>query len=458
MKQYIIILITLFIGVLSYSAADRKIQTNELHLTEASGPDKVTVKPPSLSSSWTFTLPTGAGTNGYVLSTNGSGTSSWVNSLTSFTLVTPVISTISNTGTLTLPTSTDTLVGRATTDTLTNKTLTAPVISTISNSGTLTLPTGTDTLVGRATTDTLTNKTISFASNTLTNVQPTSTLTAKGDLYVATASNTVTRLAVGADNTFLKADSGQSSGVIWASPSGAALAVTSKTTTYTATTADDIILASTSGGAWTLTLYAASGNSGKILRVKKTTNDFSVLTIDGNASETIDGATTTTLDTQYEELQIVCDGTNWHILQRHIPSVVTSYSSTWGHSTNVSATVSYWARSEDRIKIWGRITYGGANTQGALTMTIPTGLTIDTAKITSTTRATLGKHTFYDSSADIYYEGAPRYNSTTTLGFTKGEQTAGSGIDSSANRPVTFASGDFLDFFAEVPISGWKGN
>jgi hypothetical protein len=44
--------------------------------------------------------------------------------------------------------------------TLTNKTLTSPVISTISNTGTLTLPTSTDTLVGRSTTDTLTNKTI----------------------------------------------------------------------------------------------------------------------------------------------------------------------------------------------------------------------------------------------------------------------------------------------------------
>ena len=45
--------------------------------------------------------------------------------------------------------------------TLTNKTLTAPIISTISNTGTLTLPSSTDTLVGRATTDTMTNKTLS---------------------------------------------------------------------------------------------------------------------------------------------------------------------------------------------------------------------------------------------------------------------------------------------------------
>ena len=49
--------------------------------------------------------------------------------LTNKTLTTPVIAQISNTGTLTLPTSTDTLVGRATTDTLTNKTLTSPKIN-----------------------------------------------------------------------------------------------------------------------------------------------------------------------------------------------------------------------------------------------------------------------------------------------------------------------------------------
>jgi hypothetical protein len=56
------------------------------------------------------------------------------------------------------------------TQTLTNKTLTLPVIASIFNSGTITVPPGTDTLVARNTTDTLTNKSISGTGNTLTNI------------------------------------------------------------------------------------------------------------------------------------------------------------------------------------------------------------------------------------------------------------------------------------------------
>jgi hypothetical protein len=89
------------------------------------------------TASWTapssFTFPTA----GIVYSTGSawatsyttSGTGTVVALATGATLSSPVISTIVNTGTLTLPTSTDTLVGRATTDTLTNKTLTNPTVT-----------------------------------------------------------------------------------------------------------------------------------------------------------------------------------------------------------------------------------------------------------------------------------------------------------------------------------------
>jgi hypothetical protein len=54
--------------------------------------------------------------------------------------------------------------------TVTGGTFSLPIISAISNSGTITIPSGTDTLVARNTTDTLTNKSISGATNTLTNI------------------------------------------------------------------------------------------------------------------------------------------------------------------------------------------------------------------------------------------------------------------------------------------------
>ena len=65
--------------------------------------------------------------------------------------------------------------------TLTNKTLTAPIISSISNSGTLTLPTSSDTLVGRATTDTLTNKTLTSPSIATPTWTATESAIANGD-------------------------------------------------------------------------------------------------------------------------------------------------------------------------------------------------------------------------------------------------------------------------------------
>jgi hypothetical protein len=106
---------------------------------------------------------------------------------------------VAGTNTLTLPpTSNDTLVGRATTDILTNKTLTAPVISTITNTGTLTLPTSTDTLVGRATTDTLTNKTLTAPVVTVALNAQTATYTA----VLGDASKLVT-MSVATANDFL---------------------------------------------------------------------------------------------------------------------------------------------------------------------------------------------------------------------------------------------------------------
>lgn len=143
--------------------------------------------------------------------------------------------------------------------------------------------------------------------------------TTKGDIIVRNTTTNV-RVGVGADNLFLKADSSQSTGVVWASPAGANLATTSKVfadSPYTALTSDDVIFISTTGGAFTLNLPTAVGNTGKVLRVIKTTNDTNLITVDASGSETINGTLTIVIGRQYAEYAFISDGANWNIFSRN---------------------------------------------------------------------------------------------------------------------------------------------
>lgn len=81
-----------------------------------------------------------------------------------------------------------------------------------------------------------------------------------------------------------------------------------------ATVSDDYVLADATGGVITVTLPAVSGNVGVVLTVKKLDASGNAVTIDGNASETIDGVTTKSLTTQYQSYTIVCDGVEWWVV------------------------------------------------------------------------------------------------------------------------------------------------
>jgi hypothetical protein len=88
---------------------------------------------------------------------------------------------------------------------------------------------------------------------------------------------------------------------------GAEYPIVSKTSAYTATINDDVILCD---GTFTVTLPAASTATGCRLNIKNI--GTGTITIDGNGSETIDGSTTLTMGMRYYSYTIVCNGTAWY--------------------------------------------------------------------------------------------------------------------------------------------------
>ena len=84
-----------------------------------------------------------------------------------------------------------------------------------------------------------------------------------------------------------------------------------------------ILLDATSNAITVNLLAAATAGDGFKISFKKTDSSSNAITIDGNASETIDGETTFELARQYDYVSIVCDGSNWFIIsdkEQSIPS------------------------------------------------------------------------------------------------------------------------------------------
>jgi uncharacterized protein (TIGR02145 family) len=75
----------------------------------------------------------------------------------------------------------------------------------------------------------------------------------------------------------------------------------------------NVVLCNT--GPYIVTLPAASSNAGKVYYIKNISSTNVTITLDGNASETIDGSTTYLLDLYKHAIRIICDGSNWHVLE-----------------------------------------------------------------------------------------------------------------------------------------------
>ena len=76
-----------------------------------------------------------------------------------------------------------------------------------------------------------------------------------------------------------------------------------------------VVLTSASVGQVSINLPSAAGaNKDRVIIVKKTDGTTNRVVVNPDGSDTIDGSTSYYLNTQYQSVTIVSDGSNWHIV------------------------------------------------------------------------------------------------------------------------------------------------
>ncbi len=120
-------------------------------------------------------------------------------------------------------------------------------------------------------------------------------------------------------NTAITIDASQNVGVGTSSPlstldaqGSMGLKVSTITAATTLNSTHNVVLCNT--GAYTVTLPAAASNTGRTYYIKNIDAQGDDITIDGNSSETIDGSTTYILTSYLQNIKIISDGSNWHVI------------------------------------------------------------------------------------------------------------------------------------------------
>lgn len=154
--------------------------------------------------------------------------------------------------------------------------------------------------------------------------------------------------------------------------------------------------------------------------------------------------------------QVITQGTPVTDWQAYTPT---------GSFTNNTTYTGQWRRVGDVMEVSARVTFSGAPNSTTFSINLPSGYSIDSTKLSSSTSSTsgqpLGQITVYDGtlSGDGTVAGSLFYSTTTSvLGsvalYSSASNNALAQITQAA--PLTIGSGTKINLQFQVPISGWS--
>lgn len=259
------------------------------------------------------------------------------------------------------------------------------------------------------------------------------------------------------------------------------LGVVTRTSAYTATTADGLILCS--GAAFTVNLYTAVGNAGREITIVKTDASLAnIITIDANASETIDGALTFLLTTLNDRVMLISNGSNW-VVESHTYSTAlqsagamtigaTTTAPTKGTTTTDDLS---WYRDGRNIVATYKMVQTGAGSpaagSGDYLWSIPSGLTINTTISpafttvgTQLNKVTGAMNSKLETDGSLVSGTAYAFNSITAYTYSTTQFRIAlfwfaAAVSEGMHGSAAFAfgaTGEAFNYTVRIPISGWE--
>ncbi len=211
-----------------------------------------------------------------------------------------------------------------------------------------------------------------------------------------------------------------------------------------------MVIVNPTAAGFTITFPTVGNNPGKVWTVKNIGTNFNVVTLSGPS---------TTLNTEGETVKIYDDGAAYRILDRYIPSAWADYTPTGAWTANTTFT-GKWRRVGDSVECQVKAAITGTPTTATFTASIPSGLTIDTAKMLSPSGGDNPMGVCELISAANAYNATVVYSTTTVVRLAViRTSTADTHIAVSVSQavPGTFANNDSLNLLFMAPVTGWAG-